>query len=196
MTAKLFQTIKKIQPGTRILIIKENSLNSLPGTTFWFFVLSRIEKLMQLFAGTLAALLPAHGGLPMVSKKTKMRVARPTDNLAALSRMYLDGPGFKLLGSFKDHDGFSGVIIGHEQHLFHLEFNHPRGTVAGRAPSEDHLLVFYLPVRTEWENVCCSMVSAGFTPVKSCNPYWDEAGRRFKDLHGYRVVLQNREWAN
>jgi hypothetical protein len=34
-----------------------------------------------------------------------LRVARPTDNLKAISKMYMDGLGFKLLGSFEDHNG-------------------------------------------------------------------------------------------
>jgi hypothetical protein len=37
--------------------------------------------------------------------------------------------------------------------------------------------------------------AAGFTPVSSYNSYWDKDGCTFEDLDGYRVVLQNREWA-
>jgi hypothetical protein len=31
--------------------------------------------------------------------------------------------------------------------------------------------------------------------VRSYNPYWEEAGVTFEDPDGYRVVLQNAEWA-
>ena len=39
-----------------------------------------------------------------------MRVARPTDNLEVISKMYSEGLGFDVIGSFKDHEGFDGVI--------------------------------------------------------------------------------------
>ncbi len=130
----------------------------------------------------------------MITKETKIRVARPTDNLATISKMYMDGLGFKLLGSFEDHNGFDGVIIGHEHHLYHFEFTHHRGTIVGKAPTEDNLLVFYLPDETEWQNSCQTMRNAGFVEVPSYNPYWDVVGKTFEDVDGYRIVLQNRAW--
>ncbi len=47
----------------------------------------------------------------MITKETKIRIARPTDNLAVISKMYIDGLGFQLLGNFEDHNGFDGSII-------------------------------------------------------------------------------------
>ncbi len=44
-----------------------------------------------------------------------MRVARPTDRLDDITSMNISGLGFRLLGSFKGHNGFDGVII--EIHL-------------------------------------------------------------------------------
>ena len=79
----------------------------------------------------------------MIPQTAKLRVARPTDNLDKITKMYVDGLGFKLIGSFEDHNGFDGSIIGHESHNYHLEFTHHRGTKVGRAPSQDNLLVFY-----------------------------------------------------
>ena len=38
------------------------------------------------------------------------------------------------------------------------------------------------------------MAAAGFAPVKSYNPYWDEGGATFEDSDGYRVVLTSRFW--
>lgn len=130
----------------------------------------------------------------MIPKSTKMRVARPTDNLEEITRMYVDGLGFKLLGEFKGHNGFDGSIIGHEEHNYHLELTHHRGTTAGKAPTQDNLLVFYLPDPATWERCCRRMTEAGFRQVASYNDYWDVAGKTFEDLDGYRVVLQNREW--
>lgn len=130
----------------------------------------------------------------MLPKSSKLRVARPTDNLQRIAEMYIQGLGFKLLGEFRDHNGFDGAIIGHEQHNYHLEFTHHRGTAVGRAPTQDNLLVFYFTDDEAWMSCCDDMRSAGFTPVPAYNSYWDVAGRTFEDIDGYRVVLQNREW--
>ncbi len=130
----------------------------------------------------------------MISRDTKLRVARPTDNLQQITEMYVAGLGFELIGRFEDHDGFDGSIIGHVQHLYHLEFTHHRGTKVGQAPTQDNLLVFYIPDQADWQAACTRILNAGFQLVTSYNPYWDVVGKTFKDVDGYRVVLQNRDW--
>ncbi|MGD8380433.1 MAG: VOC family protein [Gammaproteobacteria bacterium] len=123
-----------------------------------------------------------------------LRVARPTDNLEKLAAMYEKGLGLAVLGRFRDHDGFDGIILGQAGWPYHLEFTSEPGHPAGRAPTEDHLLVFYLPEGAAWERACERMQSAGFAQVASWNPYWDRVGRTFEDIDGYRVVLQNAAW--
>jgi len=123
-----------------------------------------------------------------------LRVARPTDNLAAVVSMYVAGLGLSVLAEFADHDGFDGAILGHPQQPYHLEFTSKRGHRVGRAPTQDHLLVFYIPAREAWERSVARMLAAGFRPVSSFNPYWDRQGRTFEDVDGYRVVLQNSAW--
>lgn len=75
-----------------------------------------------------------------------------------------------------------------------MEFTHHRGTKVGKAPTQDNLLVLYFSDPSVWKNSCHRMMEAGFTLVESYNPYWDELGKTFEDIDGYRVVLQNREW--
>ena len=123
-----------------------------------------------------------------------LRVARPTDQLDAIAKMYEVGLDFARLSSFADHDGFDGVMLGHPQSGYHLEFTSQRGHLAGRAPSIEHLLVFYIPDREAWLARCDKMEHAGFVRVPSGNPYWDRNGRTFEDLDGYRVVIQNAVW--
>ena len=82
--------------------------------------------------------------------KAHLRVARPTDDLAAVVQFYRDGLGFEVLYEFKDHDGFDGVMLGRKGAAYHLEFTRKAGHKAGRAPTEDNLLVFYLPDEAEW----------------------------------------------
>lgn len=123
-----------------------------------------------------------------------LRVARPTDQLGEIVRFYRDGLGLDVLGSFEGHDGFDGVMLGRVDAPYHFEFTHAHGHASGRAPTEDNLLVFYLPDVVEWGAAVERMRANGFTPVKAFNPYWDVRGLTFEDADGYRVVLQNAAW--
>jgi catechol 2,3-dioxygenase-like lactoylglutathione lyase family enzyme len=123
-----------------------------------------------------------------------LRVARPTDDLAPLVRFYRDGLGLDVLYEFADHDGFDGVMLGRRGAAYHLEFTRKVGHAVGRAPTEDNLLVFYLPDFAEWTAAVERMRGAGYEPVPAFNPYWDRQGATFADPDGYRIVLQNAAW--
>src|SRR6187200_517856 len=121
--------------------------------------------------------------------ETILRVARPTNHLDQIVRFYIDGVGLIRLGAFEDHDGFDGVMLGLAGAPYHFEFTRKRGHLAGAAPTQDDLLVFYLPEIEHWQAAVDRMVAAGYEPVPSFNPYWDRAGRTFEDPDGYRVVF-------
>jgi hypothetical protein len=123
-----------------------------------------------------------------------LRVARPTDHLKRISQMYQEGLDLDVIGTFEDHDGFDGVILGKAGSPYHLEFIHCRGEIHGKAPTQDNLIVFYMPDKADWQIAHHRMIKAGFINVQSFNPYWDVNGRTYKDIDGYRVVLQNAEW--
>jgi catechol 2,3-dioxygenase-like lactoylglutathione lyase family enzyme len=125
---------------------------------------------------------------------TKVRVARPSDNLEASVRFYRDGVGLEVIGSFEDHEAFDGVMLGVPGEAWHLELTRQHGHRVGRAPTQEHLLAFYLPDRAEWESAVERLRSIGHEPVPSYNPYWDRQGATFEDPDGYRVVLQNAAW--
>lgn len=126
----------------------------------------------------------------MVGNKV-IRIARPTDNLRKIGEMYLKGLGLEILGQFEDHNGFDGLILSKLQCNYEIEFTHHKGTIVGKAPTKDNLLVFYFSNSEDWKKSCQKMIEAGFEEVKSYNPYWDLRGRTFEDIDGYRVVLQN-----
>ena len=128
-------------------------------------------------------------------KQTVLRVARPTDQLEAVVRFYTEGVGLVVLGSFEDHEGFDGVMVGIQGASYHLEFTRKRGHAAGRAPTQDNLLVFYIDDAQEWRRATERMSAAGYQPVSSFNPYWDRLGQTYEDPDGYRVVIQNQSWA-
>jgi catechol 2,3-dioxygenase-like lactoylglutathione lyase family enzyme len=127
-----------------------------------------------------------------------LRIARPTDNIDALRRFYIDGLGFSVLTEFNKHNGFDGLIVGHDtpNASWHLEFVAKEDHKAGRAPTEDNLLVFYLPEEEVWRAAVQRMERAGFESVKSFNPYWDVVGKTFEDADGYRIVFQSATWDN
>ena len=127
-------------------------------------------------------------------KTAHLRIARATDHLAEIISFYRDGLGFKVIGSFEDHDGFDGVMLGHPQLPYHLEFTTQHEHAAGGAPNQESLLVFYLPIKESWKDAVDRMISTGYEPVRSLNPYWDVRGFTFEDADGYRVVLQNASW--
>jgi len=123
-----------------------------------------------------------------------LRVARPTDDIEALLPFYRDGLGLDVLYRFADHDGFDGVMLGNQGAPYHFEFTKAHGHVVGRAPTQDNLLVFYLPEVEEWQAAVDRMEAVGFPPVPAFNPYWDQHGLTFEDPDGYRVVIQNAAW--
>ena len=126
--------------------------------------------------------------------RAHLRVARPTDDLDAVVRFYRDGLGFSVLASFEGHDSFDGVMLGHAGAGYHLEFTRKEGHRAGKVPTEDNLLVFYLPDWDEWQRAIDRLLQHGYQPVTAFNPYWDKQGKTFTDPDGYRVVLQNASW--
>ena len=123
----------------------------------------------------------------------KLRFARPTNALSRISAMYCSGLRLTVLSRF-DHDGFAGVILGAVGSLYHFEFTQESGREAPRCPSPDLLLVLYVPEAAVWSEAVARMSEAGFSTVRSHNPYWDRNGQTFEDVEGYRVVLAKQEW--
>lgn len=165
-------------------------------------MVDRLTRREALAAGTALALgASVAGGDDKPMEKSAdlctahLRVARPTDDLPSVVKFYRDGLGFEVLHEFKRHDGFDGVILGHTGAAYHLEFTRKDGHKAGRAPTEDNLLVFYLPDEAEWKAALGRLEKAGYKSVKAFNPYWDKKGKIFEDPDGYRITLQNASWS-
>lgn len=95
-----------------------------------------------------------------------LRVARPTDRLDQVVRFYTEGLGLHILYQFENHDGFDGVMVGMPGEAYHFEFTHHRGHSVGRAPTQDNLIVFYLPEPLEWQRTIEQMNAAGYKPVR------------------------------
>ena len=131
-----------------------------------------------------------------MNRDCKLRIARPTDRLAEIAATYERDLGLTRLGYFEDHDGFDGVMLGHPQQAWHLEFTHHRGHKVGGAPNQDCLLVFYISDADDREQTATQMVDAGFVEVPPYNPHWRQSATTFEDLDGYRVVLSGGTWGH
>ena len=125
-----------------------------------------------------------------------LRIARPVSDLGRARSMYCTGLGLRVLASFVDHDGFDGVMVGEAGQSYHFEFTHCRDHPVQANPTTEDLAVFYIADADQWRAACARMLSAGFTRVRSFNPYREVRGQTFEDPDGYRLVLQNEAWVN
>ena len=123
-----------------------------------------------------------------------LRIARPSLDLDASRRFYVEGLGLQLLFSFEDHAGFDGMIIGHPTWPYHLEFTRNRRVSVRPAPSNEDLLILYLPLGDEWERAVARLREFGAREIAASNPYWNLQGVTFVDPDGYGIVLQNASW--
>lgn len=129
----------------------------------------------------------------MIPIDAVMRVGRPTDNLEQITKMYADGLGFEIIGGFDGHGEFSGRMLGHPKHHYHLEFTTHSKEKAGRAPTLENLLVYYISDNIEFAEAINKISRSGFKKVISFNPYWEGDAQTFEDVDGYRVVINNGE---
>jgi catechol 2,3-dioxygenase-like lactoylglutathione lyase family enzyme len=121
----------------------------------------------------------------------QVRVARPTDRLEEVVRFYRDGLGLRVLGSFENHAGYDGVMLGLPGARYHLEFTRRAGGSPCPAPTKDNLLVLYLEDRAAVLRGVERLRALGCEPVEPENPYWAAKGFTFEDPDGWRVVLMN-----
>ena len=124
-----------------------------------------------------------------------LRIARPSHDLAASERFWVDGLGLEVLfrvGSAAE-GGHALLMVGWPDAAWHLELvGDPDGETPA-APTEEDLLVLYLNGEVE-AGVVSRLVDAGGTQVAARNPYWDHGGVTIADPDGYRLVRTSRSW--
>jgi catechol 2,3-dioxygenase-like lactoylglutathione lyase family enzyme len=123
----------------------------------------------------------------------KMRVARPTVDLARSRDFYERLIGLSVLWSFEDHDGFDGAVLGLPDERAQLELVSPRESLAP-TPTVEDVLVLYLADGHDVVELADRLSAAGHRELPAddpaLNPYWPRAGARvFIDPDGYRLVL-------
>ncbi|MFC5527967.1 VOC family protein [Cohnella yongneupensis] len=121
----------------------------------------------------------------------QFRIARPTHQLQKIIEFYTNGLGLEIVGSFKNHDGYNGVMFGLPDVDYHLEFTQHLNATPILPPSDDNLLVFYMPNIEERNAMVSRLESMGYYAVEPENPYWKRNGITICDPDGWRIVLQN-----
>jgi catechol 2,3-dioxygenase-like lactoylglutathione lyase family enzyme len=130
-----------------------------------------------------------------ITSRVAVRVARPTRDRDAAAAFYRDLLGLPVLGSFEDHDGFSGLILGLPDASRQLELVAAPG--AEPAPSAEDQLVLYLGSSELVEAAAGRIREAGHKPSTSPNPYWANAGAVcVVDPDGYWLVLSPQSWTD
>lgn len=124
----------------------------------------------------------------------QVRFARPTDRMAEIERFYVQGLGMAVLGSFLDHDGYDGLMVGFPGAAWHLEFTHHLRGSPGPAPSRENLLVCYYPGQEAAEAAAARLKGLGWPAVAPENPYWRGKALVVPDPDGWEVVLFFRPW--
>lgn len=125
----------------------------------------------------------------MTIKFTQFRIARPTDQLQKVVDFYKNGLGLSELGKFKDHDGFSGIMLGNSEESYHFEFTEHVDGSPCPAPTNDNLLVFYFEDTKQRDIVAQRLFKLGYPEVEPENPYWKLKGITIEDPDKWRIVL-------
>ena len=124
-----------------------------------------------------------------------VRIARPSRDLQASERFWVDGVGLDVLfrvGSSAE-GGHALLMVGWPEAAWHLELVSDPGGETPATPTEEDLLVLYLHGEVD-AGVIGRLVEAGGSRVASRNPYWDDGGVTIADPDGYRLVLTSRSW--
>jgi catechol 2,3-dioxygenase-like lactoylglutathione lyase family enzyme len=133
----------------------------------------------------------------MIDARTKVRVARPSRDLAAAERFYVDGLGLAVL--WRTTERVAGehdlLMVGPADGMWHFELTHDPDRPLEPTPTVDDLFVVYLGAPVE-EELVQRLVAAGGTRVAAHNPYWDRYGVTVADPDGYRLVLCSRGWGS
>jgi catechol 2,3-dioxygenase-like lactoylglutathione lyase family enzyme len=124
-----------------------------------------------------------------------LRIARPSRDLPASERFWVDGLGLDVLfrsdGQASEEDAL--LMVGWPGAAWHLELvGDPEGATPA-APTEEDLLVLYLDGVID-DDVVSRLIDAGGTRVAARNPYWEQCGVTIADPDGYRLVLSSRSW--
>jgi catechol 2,3-dioxygenase-like lactoylglutathione lyase family enzyme len=124
-----------------------------------------------------------------------LRIARPSRDLGAAERFWVDGLGLDVL--FRTDDSAEGghalVMLGWRGAAWHLELVGDPSGATPPAPTEEDLLVLYLDGAID-DDVVSRLLAAGGSRAAARNSYWEQWGVTIADPDGYRLVLCTLSW--
>jgi catechol 2,3-dioxygenase-like lactoylglutathione lyase family enzyme len=124
-----------------------------------------------------------------------LRIARPSHDLRASERFWVEGLGLDVL--FRADDSAEGghtlLMVGWPDAAWHLELVGDPGDTTPATPTLEDLLVLYVGGEVD-EDMARRLTDAGGTRVAARNPYWDQWGVTIADPDGYRLVLSSLSW--
>ncbi|MBE9497912.1 VOC family protein [Streptomyces sp. GKU 257-1] len=131
----------------------------------------------------------------MIDHTVRVRLARPSRDLASAERFYAEGLGLAVLGRTAEHipGEHDLLMVGWPEATWHFELTHDPEHPLEPTPTVDDLFVIYLGEPAD-EFLIDRLVAAGGTRVLAHNPYWEEHGVTIADPDGYRLVLCSRAW--
>ncbi|SHK10249.1 VOC family protein [Epilithonimonas mollis] len=118
------------------------------------------------------------------------RYERHTQNLEKLIGFYTKVLDFKVLGDFKDHNGYDGVFLGKDKENWHLEFTQDSNIPKSQF-DEDDILVFYPETLEEFQKIISNLESHKVPILQPKNPYWKENGICFEDCDRYKIIVSD-----
>ncbi|WP_406293872.1 VOC family protein [Embleya sp. NBC_00888] len=131
----------------------------------------------------------------MISTDTHVRIARPSRDLAAAERFYVEGLGLEVL--WRTTERVSGewdlVMVGLPGGGWHFELTIDPENPLPPTPTAEDLFVLYLGEPID-PALIDRLVAAGGTRTAAHNPYWDKYGVTVVDPDGYHLVLSTRTW--
>ncbi|GGO40054.1 MULTISPECIES: VOC family protein [Streptomyces] len=133
-----------------------------------------------------------------VNGQSHIRIARPSRDLAAAERFWVDGLGLDVVYRHEEGDGPGGhalLMVGWPDASWHLELVHESAAPVEPRPTEEDLLVIYVDGEVP-QDLLARLEERGGKRVQSPNPYWNEWGVTVEDPDGYRLVLSTRAWSN
>jgi catechol 2,3-dioxygenase-like lactoylglutathione lyase family enzyme len=134
----------------------------------------------------------------VIEPTAQIRIARPSRDLAAAERFYIDGLGlrvlYRALGAIEPGE-HELLMVGWSEASWHLELTRDPETPLEPSPTVDDLLVIYLDGDVP-DTLAERLLGAGGRRVMAHNAYWERWGVTVEDPDGYRLVLCTRAWSN
>lgn len=129
----------------------------------------------------------------MINAAMRIRVARPSRDLAAAERFYVEGLGLDVLWRNTEPKPFDLLMVGPGGGAWHIELTRDPANPVEPTPTAEDLFVVYLGGPVD-DALVARLVAHGGTRVAAHNPYWDTWGTTVADPDGYRLVLCSRTW--